>query len=33
LDNGTLLTYQVCVTAGTAAPVCVPESYLIWNNQ
>lgn len=33
LDNGTLLTYQVCVTAGTADQVCVPESYLIWNNQ
>lgn len=32
LANGTLLTYQVCVTAGAETSVCVPESYLIWNN-
>jgi hypothetical protein len=32
LANGTLLPYQVCVTTGADAPVCVPESYLIWNN-
>lgn len=33
LENGTLLTYQVCVNGGNIAPVCVPESYLIWNTQ
>ncbi|HEY9087697.1 MAG TPA: hypothetical protein VIO36_05970 [Anaerolineaceae bacterium] len=33
LANGTLLTYQVCVSGGNIEQVCVPESYLIWNNQ
>ncbi len=32
LANGTLITYQVCVTPDAGQTVCVPESYLIWNN-
>jgi hypothetical protein len=30
--NSTLVAYQVCVANLSIAPVCVKESYLIWNN-
>jgi hypothetical protein len=33
LENGSLITYQVCVKTGLDQPLCEYDSYLIWNYQ
>ena len=33
VENGSLITYQVCIDTGTDQPLCEYASYLIWNYQ
>lgn len=32
IRNGSIMTYQVCLKAAAAQPVCASGNYLIWNN-
>jgi hypothetical protein len=32
IQNGSILTYQVCLKAAAVQPVCAEGNYLIWNN-
>lgn len=32
IQNGSIMTYQVCLKAAAAQPVCTSGNYLIWNN-
>ncbi len=33
VENGSLITYQVCIDTGSGEPICEYDSYLIWNYQ
>ena len=33
IENGSLITYQVCIDTGSDQPLCEYDSYLIWNYQ
>ena len=33
IENGSLITYQVCIDTGSDQPLCEYASYLIWNYQ
>lgn len=32
IQNGSIMTYQVCIKAASSEPVCAGGNYLIWNN-
>jgi hypothetical protein len=31
IQNGSILTYKVCLKAAAVEPVCTTGNYLIWN--